>query len=122
MFQHVIAKAVAVVLAMGAVTTAALAGPLGSAPQVETRSALTPVAFAWDGGVTLFPNTPNFAFFLRGGIWADSNNGVWVPLYCCVTGRSSIGLAADGVFYEPSGVYGAPIVYDGGYNTLLVPF
>ena len=121
MFQHVIAKAVAVVLAMGAVTTAALAGPLGSAPRVETRSALTPVAFAWDGGVTLFSSI-GLAYVLRQGVWVDSNNVVWVPLYCCVTGRSSQGLAADGVFYEPSGVYGAPIVYDGGYNTLLVPF
>jgi hypothetical protein len=122
MLQHIISKAVSVVFGLGAMTTAALAGPLGSAPPAETRSALTPAAFIWDGGVTLFPNIPNFAFFLRGGTWFDSNNVVWVPLYCCVTGQSSIGLAADGLFYEPSGVYGAPIVYDGGYNILLVPF
>jgi hypothetical protein len=123
MLQHTISKAVAAVLALATMTTVALAGPLGSPQQSKAQSGgIRPAAFIWDGGVTLFPNIPNFAFFLRGGIWVDSNNVVWTPLACCIYGRSSIGLAADGIFFEPSGVYGAPIVYDGGYNTLLVPF
>jgi hypothetical protein len=124
MLQRIISKAVSAVLGLGAMTTAALAEPLGSASHAESRSVLKPVAFIYDGQQTLFTNIPNFALFLRqdpqGNLFAvDPNNIVWVPVTGLVLGQSQGTLLLGGLFWQPSGAYGAPFVYDGGFNALI---
>lgn len=127
MLQGIISKAVAAALALGAMTAAVPAGPLGLPQQQKAqREGTTPLAFGYDGAATLFTNTPNFALFLRldqqGNLFAlDPNNVVWVPISGLFVGQSSIGLAVGGLFYEPSGAYGAPLMYDGGFNTFILP-
>lgn len=130
MLQHITSKAVATALALGTMTTAALAGPLGSAPPTETRSTgLTPVAFVFDEGQqALITATEGLAFLVQQDeqgnvLFVDPNGNPWVPLACCavgqVDGEGGPVTVVGGLLWEQSGVYGAPLVYDGGFNVIF---
>jgi predicted small lipoprotein YifL len=131
MFRRMISEAVVAALALGAMTAVALAGPLGLPQQSKTqKGGITPVAFVFDGQQTLFTAIENFSFLLQrddqGNLFAvDPNKNVWVSLGCCAIGQVDTEqgpvFVAAGIFWQQSGAYGAPFVYDGGLN-ILVPW
>jgi hypothetical protein len=128
-----ISEAIAAALVLGAMTAVALAGQLGLPQQSKSktqRGGITPVAFIYDGQQTLFTAIENFSFLLQrddqGNLFAvDPNNNVWVSLGCCAIGQLETEqgpvFVAAGFFWQQSGAYGAPFVYDGGLN-ILVPW
>lgn len=124
MFQYITRKTVAVAISLAAMTTAAFAGPLGSAPAIESRTeSVTPVAFVYDGQAqVLVTAIEGFAYKIQqngdGSIsFVDSNGIPWVPVLCCLgTQIDDTTAVIGGVIWEQSGAYGAPLVYDGGIN------
>jgi hypothetical protein len=92
--------------------------------QSKNDRGITPVAFVWDGQQTLFTAVQGFTLFLQqdpqGNLFAlDPNNIVWVPVTGLVVGQSQGTLLVGGLFWQPSGAYGVPYVYDGGFNALI---
>lgn len=126
MSRHMTSKAVAAAFALTAMTTVALATPLGLPKQSNTqRGGITSVAFVFDGQQTLFTAIDGFVFVVEQDaqgnlLFVDPNNNAWVPLACCavgqVEGAQGPVTVVAGILWEQSGFYGAPLVYDGGIN------
>jgi hypothetical protein len=130
MFRRMTSKAAAAALALATMTTVALAGPLGLPQQSKAqRGGITPVAFVLDEGQqALITAVEGLAFVVQQDeqgnlLFIDPNNNAWVPLACCavgqVEGEQGPVTVVGGLLWEQSGVYGAPLVYDGGFNVIF---
>lgn len=132
MKKFITSMAIVATCSLGMTITPGMAAPFGASPkQPAGKANVTPVSFLFDTNQgVLYTAFDGFYYQLQddgqGGLLIVDVNGIpWTIDLCCRLGQVDFGqgpvYVVGGLLAENTGQYGAPLVYDGGFNLPFTP-